>query len=457
MKQLNRTITIIMFTFLLLPFLTVIEAEAAAQNDYVKVGLKFGSSSVASCTIKADDGFILGTAEGRSFIEGMPLPAYSNLVISNENGAIVIRDENGTLLSSDLGSSGCIMPADYAEDGILYFEETPYRDGIMLLAKTDGTIAVINYISLEHYVYGVLNSELHYTNPIEALKAQAVAARSFGELNLGKHSTDGFDLCATTHCQVYKGYSCEYPSTVEATDDTRGEMIYSEGKPVTAFYYKNSGGYTQNSEDVWTYKHPYLRSIKDEYSPSYPWSTSLSFDTIKQKLDAAGFNPGTIQSISIKGRNSTGAVCDLQIVGSNSTVILQKEKIRNVLGSTIIKSLIFQLGDSYKEGPAGSSVWKISSGMKIESPGNNLYLVSGNGMVTKTESAGIFGSNGVSTVPLDGGTTGSEIVTGETATFSGYGYGHGVGMPQDSAVEMAKQGFTYDEILKYYYTDIELN
>jgi len=457
MKHRNRTIMIIMLTFLLLPFLSTFEAEAAVQVDYVKVGLKFGSSSVSSCTIKAEAGFILGTAENRSFIEGMPLPAYSKLVITNENGAIVIRDENGTLLSADLGSYGCIMPADYAEDGILYFEETPYRDGIMLLAKTDGTITVINYITLEHYVYGVLNSELFYTNPIEALKAQAVAARSFGELNLGKHTTDGFDLCTGTHCQVYKGYSGEYPSTVEATDDTRGEMIYSNGAAVTAFYFKNSGGYTQNSEDVWTYSHPYLRTVKDEYSPSYPWSTSLSFDTIKQKLEAAGYSPGTIQSIAVKARNSTGAVCELQIVGSNSTVTLQKEKIRNVLGSTIIKSLIFQLGDSYIEGAAGSSSWNISNGMTTESPGPTIYLVSGNGTVTKTERAGIFGSNGVSTVPFGGGTTGSEIITGGTATFSGYGYGHGVGMPQDSAVEMAKQGFTYDEILKYYYTDIELN
>ncbi len=457
MKNRNRTIIIIMFTFLLLPFLTTFEAAAAAQDDYVKVGLKFGSGSVASCTIEAEDGFILGTTQDRSFIEGMPLPAYSKLVITNENGAIVIRDENGTLLSSDLGSYGCIMPADYAEDGILYFEDTPYRDGIMLLAKTDGTIAVINYITLEHYVYGVLNSELYYTNPIEALKAQAVAARSFGELNLGKHSADGFDLCSTTHCQVYKGYSGEYPSTVEATDDTRGQMIYSNGAAVTAFYFKNSGGYTQNSEDVWTYRHPYLRSIKDEFSPSYPWSTSLSFDTVKQKLEASGYSPGTIQSIAIKARNSTGAVCVLQIVGNNSTVTLQKEKIRNVLGSTIIKSLIFQLGDSYIEGAAGSSMWKISNGITAVSAEADLYLVSGNGTITKTERVGIFGSNGASMIPLVGVTTGSEIVTGGTATFSGYGYGHGVGMPQDSAVEMAKQGFTYDEILKYYYTDIELN
>ena len=325
----------------------------------------------------------------------------------------------------------------------------------MLQAKADGTLAVINYITLEHYVYGVLNSELHYTNPIEALKAQAVAARSFGELNMKKHSADGFDLCATTHCQVYKGFSGEYPSTVRATDETRGEMIYSKGTPVTAFYFKNSGGYTQNVEDVWTYRHPYLKSVKDNYCPTYPWSTSLSFDTISQKLEAAGCGAGTIRSISIIRRNGTGAVSELQIVGSSTTVTLQKEKIRNVLGATIIKSLMFQLGDSDTEGATGSTAWKISNGVATASPASNIYLVSGNGTVSKSQSTAVYGSNGTSKVKL-GGTVVSEIVTGGTVSFSGYGYGHGVGMPQDSAVEMAKQGFSYDKILKYYFTDVEI-
>lgn len=455
MKHRNRTIIIIIFTFLLLPFLTTFEAEAAGQDDYVKVGLKFGSDSVASCTIKAEDGFVLGTAEDRSFLEGMPLPAYSKLVISNENGAIVIRDENGTLLSSDLGSYGCIMPADYDDDGILYFEDTPYRDGIMFQAKSNGTLTVINYISLEHYVYGVLNCELNYTNPEEALKAQAVAARGYGELNLGKHSADGFDLCTSTHCQVYKGYSGEYPATNDAVDDTEGEMIYYDGEPITAFYFKNSGGYTQNSEDVWSGSLPYLRSVKDDYCPSYPWSTSLSFDAIQIKLEAAGFRPGDIDSISINDRNDTGAVSELKITGSDATVYLRKENIRSVLGATIIKSNMFQLADSITE--EGSSAWNISNGFSTVSPDSKTYVINGSGTIKKLDCDSAYSSNGTSTVPLGAGTTSSESVTGGTVSFSGYGYGHGVGMPQDSVVEMAKQGFTYEEILEYYYTDIEIH
>lgn len=452
MKYIRLTIIVIMFTFLLLPFFGS-KAEAASENGYVKVGLKYGSSSVDSCTISSENGFILGNAKDRSFEEGMPLPAYTKLIAANENGNIVLRDEEGTLLSEDLGSAGCIMPADYEDDGLIYYENTPYRDGIMLLAKTDGTMTVINYITLEHYVYGVLNSELGYTNPIEALKAQAVAARSYGELNLGKHSALGFDLCCSTDCQVYKGYSGEHPETNEAVDKTRGEMIYYNGEPAMAFYFKNSGGYTQNAEDVWSNKTPYLKSVKDKYSPSYPWSACLSFDTIRTKLEAAGYDPGTIQSVSISERNSTGAVSELKITGSKSTVCLKKEKIRNVLGASVIKSNMFDLTDSMAE--RNSSTWKISNGSSAISPKENTYVIGGNGNVRKLDCDTVYGYNGSLTVKL-GGAVVSETVTGEAANFSGSGYGHGVGMPQDSAVEMAKQGFTYDEILEYYYTDIKV-
>ncbi len=446
------TIIMIMLTILMTPLLFHSEAEAASTEQYLKVGLKYGSSSVSYCTLYSEFGFQLGTAANRSFDEGMPLPAYTKIVITNENGTAAIRDENGVLLSSDLGSVGCIMPADYEEEGILYLDNTPYRGGIMLVPKSDGTLTVVNYITLEHYLYGVLNSELNYTNPIEALKAQAVAARSFGELNLGRHVADGFDLCGTTHCQMYKGYSGEYPSIIEAVDETRGETIYSNGSQVTAFYFKNSGGYTQNSEDVWTYSYPYLRAVKDEYCPSYPWSTSLSFDIIRTKLEAEGFQPGNIKSLEISGRNATGAVSELKITGDRATVYLKKEKIRTVLGATIIKSNNFTLADSTA---ALGEDWIISNGYSSSHLGSGTYVISGSGNVRKLDIENSYGSNGTITIRY-GASASAERVTAGTVVFNGFGYGHGVGMPQDSAVAMAKQGFTYEEILEYFYTDIEI-
>ena len=457
MKIIRITVMIIMLTLLILPAVLNFEAEAASSDDYVKVGLKYGSTAVNSCTLASEDGFMLGTAENRSFEEGMPLPGYTKLVIANESGAVVIRDENGTLLSADLGSDGCIMPYHYNtdDDATLSFDTIPYRDGIMFRINSGGTLTVINYITLEHYIYGVLNSELNYTNPTEALKAQAVAARSFGELNLGKHSSDGFDFCTTTHCQVYKGYSGEYASIIEAVDATKGELLRYDGEPVTAYYFKNSGGYTQNAEDVWSGSVPYLKSVKDEYCPSYPWSTSLSFGIIQTKLESSGYQPGNIVSVSITEKNDTGSVSELKITGTDATVYLRKEKIRNVLGATVIKSNMFCLADSTSsEGTAG---WNISNGSSTIKFDTEVYALNGSGTVDLLRDDDVYSCSGTSTVELGSTSSSVETVTGGTAVFNGYGYGHGVGMPQDSAVEMAKQGFTYDEILKYYFTGIEVD
>jgi len=443
-----------MLIILLLPLISGVQAEAAEADDYVKIGLKYGSTAVSSCTLKSEDGFLLGTSDDRSFEEGMPLPGYTALSVSNESGSIVVRDTSGTLISSDLGSSGCIMSYDYSDDdATISLDDIPYRDGIMFRPNSAGTLTVINYLTLEHYIYGVLNSELNYTNPIEALKAQAVAARSFGELNLGKHSSDGFDFCMTTHCQVYKGYSGEYPAILEAVDSTQGEMLRYDGEPVTAYYFKNSGGYTQNAEDVWSGNVPYLRSVKDEYCPSYPWSASLSFEIIQTKLESAGYQPGNIESVSITDRNGTGAVSELKIKGTDATVYLRKEKIRGVLGATIIKSNLFRLGDSTSSG--GSESWRISNGSTTIDYDTEVYVINGEGEIEVLDDE-TYGISGTGTARLGISSISVETVSGGTVVFNGSGYGHGVGMPQDSAVEMAKKGFTYDEILKYYFTDVEI-
>ncbi|MDD4565200.1 MAG: SpoIID/LytB domain-containing protein [Eubacteriales bacterium] len=430
-------------------------AEAASNDNYIKIGLKYGNNSVQSCTLSSEEGFQLGTAKNRGFEEGMPLPAYEKIIITNDKGAIVIKDEDGVLLSADIGSKGCIMPANDENEGIIYYEGTPYRGGIMLIPNSNGSIIVINYLMMEHYIYGVLNSEMGYTNPKEALKAQAVTARSYAELNLGKHSEAGFDLCPTTCCQVYRGYSGEYPSIIKAVDETRGEMIYHDGEPISAFYYKNSGGYTQNVEDVWSISRAYLRAVEDKYSPTYPWSVTLSYDTIQANLEAAGFNPGTVESVAINNRNMTGAVMELKITGSDETVYLKKDKIRSTLGPTVIKSLIFELTDSGPDGAASN--WTISNGSSALKPDSGVFIISGNGVVKKMESNELHAYNGIESIRL-GKDTATDIEAGrsQTVSFAGYGYGHGVGMAQDSAIEMAKQGFTYDEILEYFYTDIEI-
>lgn len=449
------TITIIMLLMVIGISTNSSWGDTKDSEDYIKVGLKYGSSAASTYTLKADAGFILGTVTESGFSEGMPLPAYTTIIVQSERGSIVITDENGTLLTADLSSSGCIMPLDYGEDGVITIDNVPYRGGIMLNDNSNGTMNAVNFLLLEQYLYGVLNSELNHGNPLEALKAQAVAARSYGSLSKGNHKANGFDVCPTTHCQVYKGFSGEYPETNQAVDETIGERIYCEGTAVPAFYFKNSGGNTQNVEDVWSFSRSYLRGVGDEYSPSYPWTASLSYNSIRSKLEASGYDPGEIKNVVIKEKNSTGNVYDLEIIGSKNTVNLQKEKIRNVLGTTVIKSLKFTISNEGVPGQAAELY--ASNGMLKKKLGKTIYVISGGGRISDKSGSELYAAadNRPTKIMQKNNEIGSSLTDGNVA-FSGFGYGHGVGMPQDSAVIMAKQGFTYDEILKKYYTNIEV-
>lgn len=442
---------------------TLTTVSAKSSSDYIKVGLKYGSTAVSECVLESSKGFQIVNVTDDGPEDTLPLPAYTKVVATVENGAVVLRDTDGTLLVSDLGSTGAVMPMGYDDgDGIITGMGAKYRDGIMLTLN-GGRMNVINYITMDHYLYGVIHAEMSQSSPLEALKAQSVAARSFTSLNKRAHKDYGFDVCTTTHCQVYKGFSNEYPKTTQAVDETRGQMLYSDGKVVPGYYYKNSGGHTQNSEDVWSSKEPYLRGVKDEHSPDYPWTVTMTFDEIKSKMDAANYSTGTIQSVAITARNSAGAVSELTVKGDKGTVTLKKESVRTVLGATQIKSTMFDMSNATVQSGSSGGVDEIyaSNGSDLKKMDSSLYVISSEGSNKKVSKDGVTITSGSKTVSGGGGSGGtagqsSSVVTGGKVVFSGKGYGHGVGMPQDSAIKMAENGSTYEQILKYYYTGIEI-
>ena len=192
------------------------------------------------------------------------------------------------------------------------------------------------------------SQEMNMQNPLEALKAKPFTARTFAVVSKDRHASEGFNLCATTHCQVYGGVKDEYPSTNRAVDETRGEIIRYNGEAAEIYYHKNSGGHTQNSEDVWSAYAPHLRGIPDPYSPEYPWSAVISFSSLQQKLIQAQLDPGPVESVRIGGRDSSGAVSSLIIRGEDREVQLTKSRIRAVLGSSLVRSRHFSIGEVYE-------------------------------------------------------------------------------------------------------------
>jgi len=137
------------------------------------------------------------------------------------------------------------------------FNDKPYRGKIEVFANLHGTVTVVNVIGLEDYVRGVVPNELSYP-ALEALKAQAIAARTYAVKNRGQFSAEGFDLLPTTRSQVYRGLSSETPLTTRAVDETRGIIATYNGEPINALYTSTCGGRTEDAGNIFNEAIPYL-------------------------------------------------------------------------------------------------------------------------------------------------------------------------------------------------------
>ncbi len=469
-KTIEGNIKIILLSLLVMLLVMIHPGEARAFDDseYVKVGLKHGVTAVEHCKIVSSVGFTLGAvSENNAFSEALPLPGYKELIASVNEGCVELRDDKNVLISADIGINGCLMPYG-GEQELLSLDGQIYRGGFILKADGNNKLTVINYLPIEEYLYGVIHREMSMGSPIEALKAQAVTARTFTVLNKDRHRSEGFDVCASTHCQVYGGYKDEYESTNRAVDQTRGILIYYKNEPAETYYYKNSGGHTQNSEDEWSNYAPHLRGIPDPYSPYYPWQATMSFDTLRQKLIQSQMDPGRILSVRVDGYDASGAISTLIIQGEDTDISLSKSKIRAVLGSSLVRSRHFSLGDTYEEVADIEKPFELiiisANGKKNASTKDQVYLLSDKGGMKKSELFPLSLTKGTGTVKVEsyemtrntGDSESKNIADDGVLKMSGAGYGHGVGMAQDGAVEMAKKGMNYLEILNFYYTGIEV-
>ena len=191
----------------------------------------------------------------------------------------------------------------------------------------DSDLTVINILNIEEYLYGVVPQELESSAPMEALKAQAVAARTYTYRNLGKYSKWGFDLVNTVSDQVYAGYDGEKPTTNMAVDQTKGKKILYNGSPISVHYFSSSGGMTENSENVWGTPVAYLKSVPDPYesgdSYNYSWTRTFTALELKQRLFLSDVEIGDIVSITIEEVSNAGRPIKVKFTGTKGQIILQ--------------------------------------------------------------------------------------------------------------------------------------
>ena len=410
-------------------FATTISYAGNSEITTVKVGLFYEESALENLTLETDDAFSYGMFDDEfemlgSFEEKiLNIKALDNTVVINET-----QNADGEI-------------SIYSNDGIIKINDVSYRGGVILKAESS-KLTVINFVSLDEYLYSVIGSEMPSGWHIEALKAQAICARGFAVTNINKHSAKGFNLCATTNCQVYKGVVSETESTIKAVNDTNGELLMFDKAPAQTLFFSCSGGHTSDVKNIWGSEIEYLRGVEDTYedpetTPRHKWSAKVSNDDIKEALEALEIDIGDIKELKSETDN-TGRVYKLTIIGTCGEHVLKNTGTAGFFGSYGV------LSNKYSVTPYGEDRKELyAKSFKENKQIAGYHVIDASGEIIEISMPfTILSQKGKTTISQ--GTPSGYI-------FNGGGWGHGVGMSQYGAKGMADNGFTYDEILYHYY------
>jgi len=275
------------------------------------------------------------------------------------------------------------------KDASIYVDKKCFRGIVDIIRTRDLKLMVVNHLGLEKYLYGVLRQEVPYYWPMEALKAQAVAARTFALNRIRAMRDKDYDVTNDIYSQVYDGRSGEHWRTTRAVKATKGQVLTYEGKIIPAYYHSICGGHTEDAENVFGIK---LTPLEGRPCPfcwgakGVHWKVKLSYKEIEERLNKYGIKVKDIRSIDEGGRDRSGRLKTIRIKDSAGGNKIPCFKFRLAVGPNIIKSTNFTIKNTKK-----------------------------------------------------------------SAVFSGRGWGHGVGMCQWGAFEMSKRRADYRKILEYYY------
>jgi stage II sporulation protein D len=244
-------------------------ARQPASEPIVRIGLTQNAPSV---TIRSASEFTIEQRPTRSatFAPALALDAAAAGALEKADlqYRMTVEIDGGVVLAMAPGTRVRIEPPPAP----LEIEARAYRGALEVFTNARRTLTVVNELPLEDYLRGVVPNELNPTTfgQLEALKAQAVAARTYIQRNLGQYSREGYDICATDACQVYFGVRTEDPLATKAVVDTRGVVATYDGKPINALYSSTCGGRTEDAEHIFNERVPYLVSTNCEYKHPKP-------------------------------------------------------------------------------------------------------------------------------------------------------------------------------------------
>jgi len=327
--------------------------------------------------------------------------------------------------------------------GIAQFNS--FRGQVEFLRKSDSDMTIINVLPIEEYLYGVVPNEIGALAPPEAIKAQTIAARTYTYKSLNKHAANGFNLCPTVHCHMYKGELSESVRVVnKLVDETKDMVLTYDGSLAEAVYFASSGGRTEAAVNVWGTDFPYLQSVEDKYesgqSNLYNWNLTYNIDEINQKLES--YNIGIITGIEITKYSETGRPIEIIVRGNKEPYVkvITKERCRTFLN----------LYSQWYTMTTNANINISVNNQNVSTQLSQLKVITATGETSytdPTQQVNIVGANGAST---------TVSVSPTEYNFVGKGWGHSVGMSQEGAMGMARASFTYDQILAHYYTGTKI-
>jgi stage II sporulation protein D len=225
-----------------------------------------------------------------------------------------------------------------------------YRGALRFVASGDDLL-VVNVVDLEEYLRGVVPAEMMAGWPLEALKAQAVASRTYTIVSLDPNAD--FDICATIDCQVYEGMASEHPRSDRAIAETAGLVLTYEGAFARTYYHADSGGSLASSQEVWGLAVPYLGARADVWAttPHRSWERRLDSDLFIRALAARGYRVGSVLSLRVTAYTDSGRARRAEISGTLGRATLSGATLTAVLREAGLKSTRFTMvGDLVARG-----------------------------------------------------------------------------------------------------------
>jgi len=328
----------------------------------------------------------------------LPKAKIKGLTLKRNNNKIILSLDNNKDKYYEISNNKSLIISSSDRRGI-WINSKRYSGKINIVFRNN-KILVINVLGVEKYLNSVVGSEMPHKWHIEALKAQAIASRTYA---LKKMNNGLYDIDSTQTNQVYNGLESSTFKTRRAVRETRSLVITHKNKLINALFHSSSGGMTENSEEVWSDPYPYLVTVKDfdQKNPKIRWNKEVSKSELKQIFPIIG----GIQQIEVLNITETGRIKNLKITGTFGGKVITGKEFRSKLG---LKSTLFR--------PI------ISEDFYDKRDFNNQ----------------------------------SNIQFHPYLIISGMGAGHGVGMSQWGARYMADKGYKANQILKYFYKGVNI-